>query len=82
MSLSIVHFDTKAPFAPCARTMPSPAPSSWFISTVNVPSPLSNAPRPSGMPTIRYGVPSGLSFTLSPADRMAVVVTPFIVRTT
>jgi hypothetical protein len=53
VSLSITHLETNAPVAPWARTTPSPAGISWFISTVKVPSPLSKAPRPSGMPTIR-----------------------------
>src|SRR6266542_130651 len=62
----MIHFETNAPAAPWARTMPAELGSSWFISTVNVPSPLSNAPRPSGIPTIRYGVPSGFRLTESP----------------
>ena len=50
---------------------------SWFITSVNVPSPLSNAPRPSMMPTARYGVtPSGLKFTLSPTVNTETVTTP------
>jgi hypothetical protein len=52
VSLSMIHFETKAPFDPCSRTPPRSGRISWFISTVNVPSPLSNAPIPSGSPTI------------------------------
>ena len=48
----MTHFDTKAPLLPCARTMPFGTAISWFIVTVNVPSPLSKAPRPSARPTI------------------------------
>jgi hypothetical protein len=50
---SIVHFDTNEPIAPCARTTPRLLGSSWFMRTVNVPFPLSKAPRPSGIPTMR-----------------------------
>ena len=46
------------------------------MSSVNVPFPLSNAPRPSGMPTMRYGVPSGFRFTESPTVRIDFVTTP------
>src|SRR4030095_4964050 len=56
--------------------MPDVFVSSWFINTVKVPSPLSNAPSPSGIPTIRYGVPSGLLLTESPTVRSASVETP------
>src|SRR6266542_2225307 len=72
-----VHLETNAPRAPWARTSPCELPSSWFIRTVKVPSPLANAPRPSGIPTIRYGViPSGLVFTESPTVRIDRVTTP------
>src|SRR5262245_15482383 len=67
--LSMTHRDTNAPIAPCARVTPEVLTSSWFINNVNVPSPLSNAPRPSGMPTIRN--PS----TESPTLRIDVVST-------
>jgi hypothetical protein len=50
--------------------MPAVAGISWFISTVKVPSPLSKAPSPSGMPAIRY------PFTTSPAVRTLVKLTP------
>jgi hypothetical protein len=73
---SIVHFETNDPLAPWARTIPCVLPSSWFMSSVNVPFPLSNAPRPSGMPTMRYGVPSGFRFTESPTVRIDFVTTP------
>ena len=46
------------------------------MSKVNVPPPLSNAPRPSGIPTIRYGVPSGFKFTESPTVRIDFVTMP------
>jgi len=62
--------DTNAPRLPWARMSPTVAPSSWFTSRVNVPSPLSNAPIPSGMPTRRYPP------TLSPTVRIDVVLTP------
>jgi hypothetical protein len=39
--LSTTHFDTNAPAPPCARGTPAVFGISWFISTVNVPSPLS-----------------------------------------
>ena len=78
----IVHFETNAPIAPCARVMPRFAGSSWFSSTVNVPSPLSNAPSPSGIPTMRYGVPSGFALTESPTVRIDFVTTPGSDRTT
>ena len=45
--------DERALGAVSAGRRPRVLPSSWFISSVNVPSPLSNAPRPSGMPTMR-----------------------------
>jgi hypothetical protein len=48
---SITHFETNAPFPPCARTIPDVFWISWFTSRVNVPLPLSNAPSPSGIPT-------------------------------
>src|SRR5262245_10576055 len=67
--LLITHFDTNEPRLPWARFTPAVLPSSWFITTVNVPSPLSNAPRPSGMPTIRY-VP-----TVSPTETIDSVST-------
>ena len=79
---SIVHFETKAPIAPCARAMPRLFGSSWFMTTVNVPLPLSKAPRPSGIPTMRYGVPSGFAFTESPTVRIDFVTTPGSDRTT
>ena len=50
VSLSIVHRDTNDRL-PCARTIPTFCASSWLTSRVNVP--LSNAPRPSGLPTSR-----------------------------
>src|SRR4029453_11679583 len=80
--LRTVHFDTNAPRAPCARTTPAVLDSSWFIRTVNVPSPLSKAPSPSGIPTIRYGVPSGLRLTVSPTVNTDLVTTPGCERTT
>jgi hypothetical protein len=74
--LLIIHFETKAPFAPCALVAP-PDDISWFINNVKVPSPLSKAPRPSGTPTILYGVtPSGFRFTESPAVRIDLMTTP------
>ena len=74
------HFETKAPVAPWARVMPADC-SSWFMSNVNVPSPLSNAPSPSGMPTMRYGLRSGLVLTVSPVVKRALVVMPAAVGT-
>src|SRR5262249_1090509 len=53
----------------CAWATPSDVVNSWFISTVNVPSSLSNAPRPSGTPTIRYAP------TESPAEMIDCTVT-------
>ena len=50
--LLITHFDTNAPFDPCARLTPAVLPNSWFITKVKVPLPLSNAPNPSGVPAI------------------------------
>ena len=50
--LLIIHLETKAPLAPCARTAPKALPNSWFINNVNVPLLLSKAPKPSGIPTI------------------------------
>src|SRR5262245_50793849 len=80
--LLMIHSETKAPTLPLARAMPRAEGISWFISRVKVPSPLSNAPRPSGMPTIRYGVtPSGLLFTLSPTVMIEVSSTPAAVGT-
>ena len=71
VALSITSRETNAPVAPSARTMPAVI--SWFISTVMVPSPLSNAPSPSGTPTMRHGVvPSGLTPATSPAERTEV----------
>ena len=78
----IVHFETNAPIAPCSRAMPRLFGSSWFMSTVNVPLPLSKAPRPSGIPTMRYGVPSGFALTESPTVRIDFVTTPSSDRTT
>ena len=53
VALSTTHLETNAPVEPCARTMPLVFGSSWFKRTVNVPSPLSNAPSPSGIPAMR-----------------------------
>jgi hypothetical protein len=51
-------------------------PSSWFMSTVKVPSPLSYAPSPSGIPTMRYPL------TESPVVMMDFVMSPACERTT
>src|SRR5262245_37114296 len=77
----MIHLETNAPLAPCSRTIPTLLGSSWFITTVNVPSPLSNAPNPSGIPTNRYGVPSGLVLTESPTVNIDFVTTPGSERT-
>src|SRR5262249_48295251 len=44
--LSMTYSETNAPAEPWSRVTPTVLPSSWFMSTVKVPSPLSNAPRP------------------------------------
>jgi hypothetical protein len=75
--VSIVHLDTKAPIAPCAREVPTVLVNSWLASSVNVLwSSFSNAPSPSGIPTRRYGVPSGLVSTESPTVRIDLIATP------
>jgi hypothetical protein len=67
----ICHRETKAPVPPWVLETPAVAVSSWFMSTVMVPSPLSKAPRPSGMPAIRYSsLPLFFLFTASPAVRI------------
>ena len=68
--LLITHFDTNAPFEPCARAIPEVFPNSWFINKVNVPLLLSYAPNPSGIPTILY--PPISSFT----DKIEVYFPP------
>ncbi len=75
-SLRIVQRDTNAPLEPCARTIPRVAPSSWLMRTVNVPSPSSYAPSPSGMPTMRYPFPAE-----SPTVITDFVTTPGCERT-
>src|SRR5262249_41191971 len=89
LSLRMIHSDTNAPAPAAPRELlwvcatPSAGPNelaracSWFIRTVNVPSPLSNAPSPSGVPAVRYPFAAA-----SPAEMMAVVVTDGLVGTT
>lgn len=73
--LRITSRSTKEPFPAAPRealwvwAIPSASVNSWFMSTVNVPSPLSKAPSPSGVPAIWY-VP-----TLSPVVMIAVMST-------
>ena len=83
VSTSTIKRPTKAPTEPCSRTTPLVAPISWLTSTVAVPSPLSKAPMPSGMPTKRQAVPSGLvaPITSSPALMIEVKPTPGAVGT-
>jgi hypothetical protein len=78
--LSITHLETKAPLPPWARGTPSVPLISWFMSTVNVPSPLSKAPRPSGMPAMRY-VPPAAPCTESPVVSIDLKTTPACERT-
>jgi hypothetical protein len=68
-----VQRDTNAPVAPCARATPFPFGISWFDRNVKVPSPLSNAPAPSGMPTMGYGLSPSVA---SSAVKMARIITP------
>ena len=70
--LAMIARVTNAPLAPWRRTMPLVSLISWFTSTVKVPSPLSNAPRPSMTPASRCGVPSALLLTVSPTDMSAM----------
>ena len=76
----ITHLETNAPTPLCARVTPAVARSSQFANSVNVPSFLSKAPSPPGMPDIvclppRYGLTvQVVSFV--PAVKIDFVTTP------